>query len=66
MLIRNIEICPRCGQWMPWRKVSTKIVKGERTQYSRCCRCGMKETIIYRNSPKVLAPLPDVSHPATD
>jgi len=59
MIIRYIEKCPRCGQWMPWRKVSTKIVKGERTQYSKCCRCGMKETIVYREkSPQMIAPKP--------
>lgn len=49
MIIRYIEVCPKCGQWMPWRKVTTKFVKGEKTQYSKCCRCGAKETIVYRH-----------------
>lgn len=52
MIIRYIEKCPQCGQWDPWRKVTTKVVKGEKTQYSKCKRCGRKETIIFRLRPE--------------
>ena len=38
------EYCPSCGQIDPWRKVSTRIINGVRTQYVRCRRCGAKET----------------------
>ena len=48
MIVRAIEVCPVCGQWMPWRKVSSRIVKGVRRQYVRCKRCGRPETIEYR------------------
>ena len=47
MIIRPVEICPKCGQWMPWRKVSSRVVNGERRLYVRCVRCGAKETIAY-------------------
>lgn len=48
MIIRYIEKCPACGQWNPWRKVSSRIVKGKRRQYVKCRRCGRKETVEYR------------------
>ena len=61
MIIRYIEICPKCGQWMPWRKIATKIVNGEKTQYSRCVRCGARETIVFRNrKPTMVAPRPSL------
>lgn len=55
MIVRNIEICPGCGRWDPWRKVSTRIVKGRRRVYAKCVKCGRRETIEYR--------LPEVSAP---
>lgn len=48
MIVREIEVCPVCGQWNPWRKVSSRIVKGRRRIYCVCARCGRKETIEYR------------------
>ena len=48
MIYRNVEKCPACGQWNPWRKVSTRVVKGRRRVYAVCRRCGKKETIEYR------------------
>ena len=48
MIIRKLEICPRCGKTMPWRKYSTRIVQGERRIYVRCLRCGAKNVVIYR------------------
>lgn len=48
MIVRTIEVCPKCGQWEPWRKVSSKLVKGRRRVYAKCCRCGARETIEYR------------------
>ena len=50
MIVRNVEICPGCGQWMPWRKVSSRVVKGVRRVYVKCKRCGRAETIEYRSS----------------
>ena len=60
MTIRYIEICPKCGQWMPWRKMTTRTVKGERRQYSKCCRCGARETIVYKQR------TPTVPEPGTN
>lgn len=48
MIIREIERCPRCGQWNPWRKTSSRLVKGLRRLYVTCRRCGRKETVEYR------------------
>lgn len=48
MIIRYIEVCPSCGQWNPWLKVSSRIVNGRRRQYVKCRRCGRKETVEYR------------------
>ena len=47
MIVRNIEKCPKCGQWQPWRKRATKIVRGQRRVYVKCRRCGHHETVIY-------------------
>lgn len=47
MIRREIEVCPRCGQWQPWRKYSTRIVDGQRRVYVRCKRCGKRETVVY-------------------
>lgn len=51
MIIREIEICPRCGQYNPWRKGSrgkSLVVNGERRLYVFCRRCGKREVIVYR------------------
>jgi len=48
MIVRYIEVCPGCGQWNPWIKVSSRVVKGRRRQYVKCRRCGRKETVEYR------------------
>lgn len=48
MIVRNVEKCPKCGQWDPWRKVSSRVVKGLKRVYVRCKRCGFRETIEYR------------------
>lgn len=48
MIVRTVEICPVCGQWSPWRKVSSRIVNGRRRVYVTCRRCGRKETVEYR------------------
>lgn len=48
MIYRYIEVCPQCGRWDPWRKVSSKLVKGRRRIYAKCVKCGRKETIEYR------------------
>lgn len=48
MIIRKIEICPKCGQSMPWKKRRTMSVRGERRIYVKCSRCGAKDVIVYR------------------
>lgn len=48
MIIRRIETCPKCGKWQPWRKYSTRIVKGERRVYVKCANCGKREVVVYR------------------
>ena len=53
MIVRQIEKCPVCGQHDPWRKVSSRVVKGERRLYVKCRRCGRKETIVYRDQSEV-------------
>ena len=51
MIIRYIEKCHACGQLDPWRKVSTRTVKGVKTTYVKCRRCGAKETVKYVDRP---------------
>lgn len=51
MIRRTIEICPRCGQWQPWRKYSSRVVEGQRRIYARCKRCGKREVICYYPPP---------------
>ena len=48
MIIRNLETCPHCGQYDPWRKYSTRTVRGERRVYVKCRRCGAREVVVYR------------------
>ena len=48
MIVRNVEKCPKCGQWDPWRKVSSRTVKGLKRVYVKCKRCGCRETVEYR------------------
>lgn len=48
MIVREIEVCPRCGQYEPWRKVSSRIVRGVRRVYVKCRRCGAREMVEYR------------------
>ena len=50
MIIRRLEICPKCGQWQPWRKYSTRVIKGERRVYVKCIRCGAREVVVYRKT----------------
>ena len=47
MICREIEVCPKCGQWDPWRKVSSRIVNGIRRVYVACRRCGAREIVVY-------------------
>lgn len=48
MIVRNIEICPACGQWDPWRKVSQYFgADGSKYVYVKCKRCRRKEVIRY-------------------
>ena len=55
VVIRKIEVCPKCGQWNPWRKRSpdgkegnSYTVGGERRMTVFCRRCGKREIIVYR------------------
>ena len=51
MITREIEICPHCGQFDPWRKGKrgkSLTIKGERRLYVSCKRCGAHEVIVYR------------------
>jgi len=48
MIVRKIEKCPKCGKWQPWRKYSTRVIKGERRVYVKCIRCGAREVVVYR------------------
>lgn len=48
MIVRKLEKCPQCGTWNPWRKYSTRVIKGERRVYVRCRTCGKREVIVYR------------------
>lgn len=50
MIVRKIEICPKCGKHNPWRKRRTLTVHGERVIYVKCANCGAKEVIVYRKS----------------
>ena len=47
MIVRYIEVCPVCGQHNPWRKYSTRVIRGQRRVYVRCTRCGKRDTIVY-------------------
>lgn len=47
MIRRQIEVCPQCQQWDPWRKVSTHIVHGQKRVYVQCRRCGAREVAVY-------------------
>lgn len=53
MIIRKLEVCPHCGQYMPWRRYASKVIDGIRRQYVRCKRCGAKEVVVYREGVKV-------------
>lgn len=48
MITRNLEVCPKCGQYDPWRKYSTRVVRGQRRVYVKCKRCGRREVIVYQ------------------
>ena len=48
MITREIEVCPHCGQHGPWRKYSTRTVRGQKRVYVKCKRCGAREVIVYR------------------
>ena len=51
MIVRTIEICPSCGQWDPWRKISSRYFnRGDVVcrVYVKCKRCGRAETVEYR------------------
>ena len=52
MIIRQIEVCPRCGKHNPWRKRRSYVVHGERRIYVRCVNCGAKEVVVYRQTPQ--------------
>lgn len=56
MIVREIEICPRCGQFEPWRKVSSRVVRGVRRVYVKCRRCGAREMVEYRPTPPTPRP----------
>ena len=47
MFRRQIEVCPACGQWEPWRKVTTHIVRGQKRVYVECFRCGFRDVAVY-------------------
>lgn len=59
MILRSLEICPGCGQAMPWRKYASRVVRGERVIYAKCVRCGRTETIIYRPNPQKVRKVPE-------
>lgn len=52
MIIRKLEICPKCGQWDPWRQYAKKLTNlapGEvARKYVKCRRCGKTETVSIR------------------
>ncbi len=48
MIVRKIEVCPKCGKVMPWVKRRSMVVRGERRVYVKCSRCGQKEVVVYR------------------
>ncbi len=37
---------------MPWRKETSRIIKGVRTLYVKCRRCGKRDKIEYRGPDK--------------
>ena len=47
MIVRQIEVCPKCGKVNPWRKRVSKIIRGQRRVYVKCVRCGFYNTVIY-------------------
>lgn len=48
MIVRTVEVCPKCGKHDPWRKYSTRYVNGQRRIYVKCMRCGAKDVVVYR------------------
>jgi len=36
-----------CGQWSPWRKYSSRSVRGQRRIYGKCKRYGKREVVVY-------------------
>lgn len=54
MIIRQLEICPRCGAAMPWRKYASRIVGGERRVYVKCRVCAKNEMVVYRERPHIV------------
>lgn len=48
MVVRNLEMCPKCGLANPWRKYASRVTHGERVIYVRCRGCGARETVVYR------------------
>ena len=51
MIIRHIEVCPKCGQWAPWKKRRTMVKDGVRRTYVVCKNCGHKDTVVYVRPP---------------
>ena len=48
MIVREIEVCPQCGQYDPWRKYSTRTIRGQRRIYVKCKRCGLRDVVVYK------------------
>ena len=57
MIIRYMEICPKCGQWDPWRQYAKKLTGLGPSEVARkyviCRRCSHHEVIsvIRRDQP---------------
>lgn len=47
MIRRFIEICPKCGQYDPWRTYKSLVVRGQKRAYVACKTCGTTDVIVY-------------------
>ena len=52
MIRRYIEVCPKCGQYKPWRTYKSLVVRGQKRAYVTCRRCKKRDVIVYFDPPK--------------
>jgi translation initiation factor 2 beta subunit (eIF-2beta)/eIF-5 len=45
VVLREMEVCPTCGQVDPWRVRGGSLRAGRRVLYAKCRACGQTATI---------------------